>query len=172
MIKNKGCVYFFKHTSFSPIKIGYSSSESPIKRFEAFKTYAPYGAEIIGFIGSYNPEELEKSLHIKYNNKRLEGEWFNITVEEAEHEIEFNESVEDSRLKNEFQIAWAKTLKTSSDSEFYWYYNTYCLELSTKDKVFKLVGKFPKITVPELEITIGVKSAILYRYMQELKKTV
>ena len=46
----KGCVYFFRHIGLTPVKIGFSTHESPIGRFEQFKTYAPYGSEIIGFI--------------------------------------------------------------------------------------------------------------------------
>ena len=69
----KGCVYFFKHVGLSPIKIGYTENESPINRFETFKTYAPYGAEIVGFFRCNNPLKIEAELHFKYSHRRLKG---------------------------------------------------------------------------------------------------
>lgn len=106
-IKEKGCVYFFRHIGLTPIKIGYSESSSPIDRFTQFKTYAPYGSEIIGFIQTYDAKEIESQLHRKYSSKRLKGEWFEISEQECNYEIEFHSSVEDIKARNEFQIAWA-----------------------------------------------------------------
>lgn len=108
--EEKGCVYFFKHSGLSPIKIGYSEKISPLDRFNHFKTYAPYGAEIIGFIPSENAIDLEKKLHDKFSQYRLEGEWFDITVEMAEKEIELQTSIEELKLKTLFQIEWAKQI--------------------------------------------------------------
>jgi len=79
MENQKGCVYFFRHIGLSPVKIGYSENESPINRFNQFKTYAPFGSEILGFIQTYNANELESNLHRKFSSKRLLGEWFEIT---------------------------------------------------------------------------------------------
>lgn len=114
--KTKGCVYFFKHIGLNPIKIGYSSSASPINRFDQFKTYAPFGAELIGFIMTYKPEELENKLHKKYSSHRMMGEWFDIKIEDVKREISFYSNIEDVREKNEFEILWAKkknNIKTS-----------------------------------------------------------
>ena len=115
--QEKGCVYFFKHSGLNPIKIGYSSNKSPIKRFNQFKTYAPYGAEIIGFILSSNSKELEIKLHEKFSQYRLEGEWFDITIEIVEKEIELQSSIEDLKLKTEFQLQWAKKLNENKQIE-------------------------------------------------------
>lgn len=82
-----GCVYFFKHKGLKPIKIGYSFSDSPKKRFSDFKTYAPNGAIMVGFILSNEAELLEAHLHEKYRKHRLKGEWFNINVSDAVREI-------------------------------------------------------------------------------------
>jgi len=30
----KGCVYFFRHIGLTPVKIGFSTNESPFDRFE------------------------------------------------------------------------------------------------------------------------------------------
>ena len=108
--EQKGCVYFFRHVGLDPIKIGYSSNSSPIKRFNQFKTYAPFGAEIIGFIQTDEAKEIETKLHQKYANKRLDGEWFLISEKQCNLEIDFYTSKEDIKLRNDFQIFWAKSL--------------------------------------------------------------
>ena len=86
----KGCVYFFRHLGLKPVKIGFSSDETPHKRFNSFKTYAPFGAELLGFIRTVNPMGVEGRLHKKFDNRRLEGEWFDISLEEVEFEIKHN----------------------------------------------------------------------------------
>lgn len=106
----KGCVYFFRHIGLTPIKIGYSENESPIKRFEQFKTYAPFGAELIGFIRTTRAKQLETALHQKYSRDRIKGEWFEITKEESEKCISFYSNLEDIEEMNSFQIAWANKL--------------------------------------------------------------
>ena len=82
-LEEKGCVYFLKHVGLSPIKIGFSTNESPYSRFEQFKTYAPYGAELIGFIRTHDAKGLETELHSKFSNLRLKGEWFELSIEDA-----------------------------------------------------------------------------------------
>lgn len=110
MEKEKGCVYFFRHIGLTPIKIGFSKNPSPINRFNQFKTYAPFGSEIVGFIQVDNPKDLESLIHSKYNHLRLEGEWFEITEEQAIKEIDFYSKLEDIKARNEFQIEWAKKI--------------------------------------------------------------
>lgn len=107
----KGCVYFFRHIGLSPIKIGYSINESPINRFEQFKTYAPFGAELLGFIKTEKAKELETELHKKFARDRIKGEWFEISKEEAEKCISFYSNIEDIEEMNMFQIAWANRFK-------------------------------------------------------------
>jgi len=82
-----GCVYFLKHTGLKPIKIGYSSKITPERRFNQFKTYAPFGGEIIGFINDENPILLERILQDRFSKYRLNGEWFDITLKEVEEVI-------------------------------------------------------------------------------------
>jgi len=108
--QKKGCVYFFRHIGLSPIKIGYSENESPYKRFEQFKTYAPFGAELIGFIRTFEAKKLETDLHKKYARDRIKGEWFEITKEEAEKCIQFYSNIEDIEEMNKFQIEWSKRI--------------------------------------------------------------
>ncbi len=108
--QQKGCVYFFRHIGLSPVKIGYSTNESPINRFNQFKTYAPYGSEILGFIQTKDAKELESILHSKYASKRFNGEWFEISEEDVNREVDFYSNIEDIRERKEFQIAWANNL--------------------------------------------------------------
>jgi hypothetical protein len=103
----KGCVYFFRHIGLTPVKIGYSENESPINRFNQFKTYAPYGSEIMGFIQTYDAKDLESKLHRKFASLRLEGEWFELTDEQVQSEINIHSSIEDVQERNEFQKEWA-----------------------------------------------------------------
>jgi len=129
----KGCVYFFKHIGLSPIKIGYSDNQSPINRFEQFKTYAPFGAELIGFIKTYNAKSLESELHRKYNRDRIKGEWFEITKNEAEKCISFYSNIDDIQEMNSFQIQWAKFNNKINEKEkgkldFSFFYKFYSLE--------------------------------------------
>lgn len=92
--KEDGCVYFFKHKGLEPVKIGYSTNNDPFKRFAQFQTYAPFGAEIVGFERSSMALTMEQNIHKKYKDRRLSGEWFLITDEEIKAEIEEIKRVE------------------------------------------------------------------------------
>ena len=107
--KEKGCVYFLKHRNFNPIKIGYSSKETPSERFEQFKTYAPFGGEMLGFILSDDAQKLEKKIHEKYKDKRLLGEWFDIDVTDVDREIILNSTDEENHKRSEFYLKYLKT---------------------------------------------------------------
>jgi len=113
----KGCVYFFKHVGLNPVKIGYTENESPIKRFEQFKTYAPFGAELIGFIRTNNSKALETELHQKYARDRIKGEWFEISRDEAEKCISFHSNLLDIEEMNSFQVFWAKSFSKKNVTE-------------------------------------------------------
>jgi len=107
-IMKKGCVYFFKHKGWNPIKIGYSSHESPSGRFEQFKTYAPFGCEIVGFIKTYEAKELETKLHKQFKSFRLKGEWFSITEEVVFDLIDLHSSNEQKEELYNLQKIYAK----------------------------------------------------------------
>jgi hypothetical protein len=111
----RGCVYFFRHIGLTPVKIGYSTNESPIERFNQFKTYAPYGSEILGFVILSNAKEIETLLHQKYCNKRLSGEWFEITIDDVQKEVNFYSNISDIEERNNFQIAWAKEINNKKN---------------------------------------------------------
>ena len=77
------CVYFIRHKTTTPIKIGMSSKDTPEDRVKAMETGSPYGIEILGFIITNTAEDLESTLHKKYSKHRLHGEWFDIAEEEV-----------------------------------------------------------------------------------------
>jgi len=108
----KGCVYFFRHLNTNPVKIGYSRYPTPSKRFEQFKTYAPFGSELLGFINAENAKELETELHIKYKSKRLKGEWFNISLEEVKENISFYSKNIDLINRSNFEIKYMNYIQT------------------------------------------------------------
>lgn len=79
-------VYFFRQVNSPYVKIGKASNDIN-DRFCAFKTYAPLGAYIVGYIECDNCHFLEKSIHLKYSEKRLKGEFFSLTDDEVYSEI-------------------------------------------------------------------------------------
>jgi hypothetical protein len=79
-------VYFFRETGRPYVKIGMSINDLQF-RFQQFKTYAPLGAYIVGFIKTKKASTLENELHKKYKDKRLSGEFFSLTDDEVYNEI-------------------------------------------------------------------------------------
>lgn len=112
--KGKGCVYLVKMVGLTPIKIGYSDDETPFKRLQQFKVCAPYGVRLFGFIRSFNAVKLESVLHKRYKAYRLEGEWFDITEDEALKIIEIYSEKEDIEEMNNFQIEWCRKIEMES----------------------------------------------------------
>lgn len=106
----KGCVYFIKHKGLTPIKIGYSISESPYDRLKQLKIFAPYGAELLGFIITDRPNSLERELHKKFEAFRLEGEWFSISIEQVDETIKLYSIDDDLDKRSKFEIAYSKFL--------------------------------------------------------------
>jgi len=153
---NKGCVYFFRHVGLSPVKIGFSDNSSPIDRFNSFTTYAPFGAELVGFIITDKACRIEKELHRKYKSKRLKGEWFEISDEEVNKEISFYSSIEAVRDKNDFQIEYAKRIAVLNKEYFE--------ECSPTKKAlcFKLINDNSRISKSEIARILGVSRQTVY----------
>ena len=61
------------------VKIGMSKDSKPFKRFDQFRTYSPFGSELVGFITTKDHNKLEKEIHSKFKDFRLSGEWFNLS---------------------------------------------------------------------------------------------
>lgn len=163
--QQKGCVYFFRHIGLSPVKIGYSTNESPINRFNQFKTYAPYGSEILGFIQTKESKELEYKLHTKYASKRIAGEWFEITEEEVNREVDFYSNIEDIRDRNEFQIAWANNLLEKKRKAI-------CIveEIkSSKQKFNEIYISNKKINRSKIAEQLGVTRQTIHLWIKEIQ---
>ena len=109
--KIKGCVYFFRHLTKKPIKIGYTAKPTPKKRFLQFKTYAPFGAELLGFIRCEEPESLEKELHNKYSEKRIKGEWFNISEDDVKKDIQIYTNYGEKVRRSNYEIGYMDYLE-------------------------------------------------------------
>lgn len=161
----KGCVYFFRHIGLSPVKIGRSSHDSPASRFEQFSTYAPYGSEIVGFIMTEKYIELESHLHKKFANKRLSGEWFDITIEDCEREINFYTAKEDIEDRNEFQKAWAKNILQRKELV-----NESISDISKKNRFKKLYESDSKLNIMQTCKDMGISRVTAYRWIKSFKK--
>lgn len=152
--KLNGCVYFFRHLTTEPIKIGYSVKPTPKSRFSQFKTYAPFGAELLGFIRSEDPLSLERELHKKYSDKRLNGEWFNISVSDVKKDIEtytkYQEKIRESNYKIKYMdyledMLTESDLKINSDLiKFLDDINFRKLKIQRKDLKLNFLNKYPK----------------------------
>ena len=165
--EKKGCVYFFKHIGLKPVKIGYTNNESPLNRFVQFSTYAPFGSQIVGFISTNEASVLEKTLHDKFSEKRLLGEWFDISEIECENVINFYSNIEDIKDKNDFQIEWAKKKeqkKTYLNIQLNNHNKNYL-----KDKIIKLYLNNPEIQKTELSKLAGVSRQTIYDWISEIK---
>lgn len=165
---NKGCVYFFKHVGLNPVKIGYSTNESPIDRFNQFKTYAPYGSEILGFVILSNPKEIETLLHKKYASKRLNGEWFELTEIEVQNEIKFYTDISIIEERNEFQIAWANHINNKKNNLKK---ELFSLTKESKEKVTfkKLYENEPNLNRTKTAKKLGVTRKTICNWIKELK---
>lgn len=172
----KGCVYFFKHIGLTPVKIGYSANESPLERFYQFKTYAPYGSEIIGFIITPDAKQLESTLHEKFSQNRLCGEWFEIKKEECENVILYYSNIEDIKEKNDFQIEWAKKVNNRNRN----YNKVIDIEqISVKGKIKpevltssinSFIFKNKHLSKTECAERLGISRKTLYKHISRYKK--
>jgi transposase len=169
MTENKGCVYFFRHIGLSPIKIGYSTHESPLDRFNQFKTYAPFGSEIIGFIQTNESKEIESFLHKKYINKRINGEWFEITVDEVQKEIDFYSNIEDIKDRNEFQIAWAEELYKRKNTPIDL---NKMLKIPVKDQFIKMYSANNNINKVDAANILKVSRRSIYNWINEYENSI
>ena len=53
------------------------------QRLSDFKISRPYGMDLIGTIKSPDAKELESKIHKRLEAKRLQGEWFDISIQDA-----------------------------------------------------------------------------------------
>lgn len=97
---NNQIVYLFRHKGTDLVKIGMTSNNDCLSRFQSFCTYSPYGGEIVGIIKCKNARVLEKKLHDEYVVKRLKGEFFKLSQEECDkilkdHNVDYIDDIKD-----------------------------------------------------------------------------
>lgn len=143
MSKKIGCVYFIKHIGLKPVKIGYSSSDNPINRINNFKTSSPYGLELIGIIKTIDAKKLETFLHKKYKEKRLNGEWFNLSQKELKNELGLN-----------FKLS--KKIKNTNKEKMY---------------LFSLISNKADVNFTEISKCLNVSRQTVYNWIKEYKNT-
>ncbi len=78
MKEKAGYVYFIKYYASNSIKIG--KSINILNRLSQLKTGFSDDIFLIGYIYTQDYNDLEKTLHNKYINSRVSGEWFDIDV--------------------------------------------------------------------------------------------
>lgn len=88
----------------SPIKIGMTNSSNLNSRVNDYKTSSPYGIELIGFIQTPTPSQMESKLHGLLKDVRLKGEWFDIDKFQANELINMYNPEIDERKKIKFNI--------------------------------------------------------------------
>ncbi len=82
---NKGCIYLFRHLTTPYVKIGMTSTEDVSNRFSSFNTYSPFGGEILAVFKVSDPHKIEKRLHSYFDDKRMNGEFFNLSSEDIDY---------------------------------------------------------------------------------------
>lgn len=74
-------VYLIEH-ELGPVKIG--RSNSPVRRLNDLDV-GPYQLRLIGILHSDDSAKLESELHIRFQNKKIRGEWFALDVDDVEY---------------------------------------------------------------------------------------
>lgn len=95
----KSYVYFIQSTN-KLVKIGVTNNLSA--RLKQLQTGSPGKLKLLGSIKTNDPYKLEKRLHNKYKNMRVNGEWFNVNEMQVEDELALHNkpSLEDFGYEN------------------------------------------------------------------------
>lgn len=78
---NVGYVYLIKHGSRNEYKIG--RTFNPIRREGELRLELPEKVQPIHYIKTDDPAGIEKYWHLRFADKRKEGEWFSLTAEDV-----------------------------------------------------------------------------------------
>ena len=108
-------MYFFKHKGINGIKIGKTSGSGVSERFKSFKTYSPNGAEILGYFETNDGLRTESEIHKTYSNRRMSGEFFDITEHDVDKIINVY-SISNTKMKNDF-LKWVSSLDSNIKNE-------------------------------------------------------
>ena len=86
-----GYVYILKNGGRQEYKIGISDSIP--KRGMQLSTLSPENLELIHSIKATSPKAVERFLHDKFNSKRIQGEWFNLSTSDIKWIKKWNGNV-------------------------------------------------------------------------------
>ena len=75
-MKNNRYVYMMHMPMFGYYKIGFSND--PIKRFKAIETNIPFKLHLVFTMRDESASSIESSMHCKYSDYRIKGEWFEL----------------------------------------------------------------------------------------------
>jgi hypothetical protein len=174
-METKGCVYFMKHKGLSPIKIGFTTSETPIGRFNDMNIFSPYGCEILGYIVSENPNKLENEIHKLYSNKKIKGEWYELSLDDVNFLIKKYNPEDELRKQSEFYeqyinfIEKEKTIKEvikNSEFDVYNFKNTAKREFILFRQDYT---KNNKINISKVAKRYNVSRVTIYRWIDIIK---
>ncbi len=149
-----GCVYFIKHKKLNGIKIGMSNSPDPKKRISQIETASPYGIELLYTIITSVPNKLESYLHNVLADKRLNGEWFNVSKIEVSN---ICKQLKERKIDNIDVI-----IITKGSTPFVKSTNNFGLFKSIESTGVK-------ITSTDLAKTFGVTRATIHRWRRLVK---
>ena len=160
-------VYFIKHKGLSPIKIGRTNDLS--KRIYSFNNASPYGIEVIGVIETKDSVKLESIIHKKFNSFRLNGEWFDITNENAINTIMLHNGADYIEARNRFEIGYnTSCLLEQLNKEDY--KDSYLHNLISKEyNVDKGFVNSDVLNQKELSIILGVDRNTVKEFLDYIK---
>jgi len=105
-----GYVYLLKCGEY--YKIGYS--KKPYRRAKKLRTATPYPIEVVFTLRTPHYKHAEKTLHYRYRDKRRNGEWFELSVDDVA-EIMSIDSVGRPPIERAQDTAYALAYKATGD---------------------------------------------------------
>lgn len=90
--ENIGWVYILQNPNDGLTKIGITSLQNPKARLCHYKTHIDIKVIYLSKVAEYG--KLENELHLQYQNKRIRGEWFNLSETDIVNAITQINSIE------------------------------------------------------------------------------
>lgn len=78
----KKCIYIINAYRTNFVKIGYTNNLT--RRIKEIQIGCPYKLNLIFFLQTKDYKLIEKSLHNKFKQDKIRGEWFNINIKEID----------------------------------------------------------------------------------------
>lgn len=75
-------VYLIREGFRGLVKIGIA--KHPQKRLSSIQTACPQDIELVGYVESSRPKQLERELHRRFHHKHYRGEWFELSQDDID----------------------------------------------------------------------------------------